>query len=167
MRIYRDTRFSSDKTPYKARVAMICPVPGGKRMQSPAFGLQFDWRTVGLIAEDCAFSPEQLSAYREALGDNDGASAVRTAIGEIDASGRGSRRSQRRSSALESRLGSRSVGKKGLRLHFLEKLLAVDALQNLPSPASRERSRSERERWTVTRLARPRLRILARSTVLN
>ena len=36
-RIYRDTRFSADKTPYKTHIAAIFPKKGGERGSTPGF----------------------------------------------------------------------------------------------------------------------------------
>ncbi|MEZ4581180.1 MAG: DUF2461 family protein [Caldilineaceae bacterium] len=41
MRIYRDTRFSRDKTPYKTNVAFVFWEGPNKKMENPSFGFQF------------------------------------------------------------------------------------------------------------------------------
>jgi uncharacterized protein (TIGR02453 family) len=41
-RIYRDTRFSKDKSPYKTHAGMYFPVRGGKDVHTPGFYLHFE-----------------------------------------------------------------------------------------------------------------------------
>ncbi|MBK9125366.1 MAG: DUF2461 domain-containing protein [Chloroflexi bacterium] len=49
MRLHRDTRFSTDKSPYKTHIPMMFPV-GGKKMDSPGFGLQITLDGVDCMA---------------------------------------------------------------------------------------------------------------------
>lgn len=93
MRIYRDTRFSADKRPYKTTVAMMFVPPGSKKMAAPGFGLQITPEYAELVAGQFAFQPEQLERYRQAvLADGPGraleeaAAAVRAA-GDAPAAG--------------------------------------------------------------------------------
>jgi uncharacterized protein (TIGR02453 family) len=77
MRIYRDTRFSKDKTPYKTNVAMMFMPKGNKRMEAPGFGLQITPEQVESMAGLFAFGPQQLDLYRAAvLHDQTGAALV-------------------------------------------------------------------------------------------
>ncbi len=69
MRIYRDVRFSKDKTPYKTQVAMMFTSLEGKRMEQPGYGLQLSPRGVELIAGVFRFTPERLARYRECVLD--------------------------------------------------------------------------------------------------
>ncbi len=69
MRIYRDTRFSKDKTPYKTAVAGMWWQGAGKKTENPAFGFQITKDGMGLMAGMFGFSKEQLAAYREAVVD--------------------------------------------------------------------------------------------------
>lgn len=41
-RIYRDTRFSRDKSPYKTHTGMYFPLRGGKNVQTPGFYLHLE-----------------------------------------------------------------------------------------------------------------------------
>jgi uncharacterized protein (TIGR02453 family) len=70
MRIYRDTRFSPDKTPYKTNVAMLFTPPGERRMESPGFGLQITPEQVDLMAGIFMFTKPQLEVYRAAVLDS-------------------------------------------------------------------------------------------------
>lgn len=69
MRIYRDTRFSKDKTPYKTNIAVAFWEGSNKKMRNPIFGFQFGPEGGGLMAGMHAFQPEQLAAYRTAVAD--------------------------------------------------------------------------------------------------
>jgi uncharacterized protein (TIGR02453 family) len=70
MRIYRDTRFSADKSPYKPNVAMMFSAGQGGKMATPGFGLQVTPEQVELIAGVFAFTPPALEAYRKAVLDD-------------------------------------------------------------------------------------------------
>ena len=69
MRIYRDTRFSKDKTPYKTAVAGMWWQGAGKKTEVPAFGFQVTKNGMGLMAGMFGFGKEQLAVYREAVLD--------------------------------------------------------------------------------------------------
>lgn len=80
MRIYRDTRFSKDKTPYKSNIAMMFWRGAGKKTQHPAFGLQITPDDTGLMAGMFSFPGPMLTAYREAVdSDTTGAALVKAA----------------------------------------------------------------------------------------
>jgi uncharacterized protein (TIGR02453 family) len=66
MRLYRDTRFSKDKSPYKTNIAMIFN-EGGKKMNSVGFGLQITPDYAELMAGLFAFDKGQLETYRNAV----------------------------------------------------------------------------------------------------
>lgn len=67
MRIYRDTRFSEDKTPYKTSIAGMWWDGPGKKTQSPAFGFHLDRRGMDLMAGMFQFDKAQLKRYRDAV----------------------------------------------------------------------------------------------------
>lgn len=78
MRIYRDVRFSEDKSPYKTQIAMMFPSGEGKKMKQPGFGLQLSVRGVELMAGLFRFEKEGLQRYRVAVDDQQsGAELVR------------------------------------------------------------------------------------------
>ncbi|MCB9148866.1 MAG: DUF2461 domain-containing protein [Caldilineaceae bacterium] len=70
MRIYRDTRFSPDKTPYKTNVAMIWWQGNRKKMENPSFGFQAGTAGAGLYAGQFTFPKEMLTPYRNAVADD-------------------------------------------------------------------------------------------------
>jgi uncharacterized protein (TIGR02453 family) len=66
-RIYRDTRFSKDKSPYKTHAGMYFPVRGGKDVHTPGFYLHLEpgacFAAAGLWHPDAA----ALAKVREAI----------------------------------------------------------------------------------------------------
>lgn len=77
MRLHRDTRFSADKSPYKTHVPMMFPV-GGKKMDSPGFGLQITLDGVDCMAGVFGFDKGALARYRDAVaGDEHGPALVK------------------------------------------------------------------------------------------
>lgn len=87
MRIYRDTRFSKDKTPYKDRIAMGFPEGTGKKMQTPSFGIQISADEAGLMAGVFSFDKEQLQTYREAVTDKELGFELVEAVKKVQSSG--------------------------------------------------------------------------------
>ena len=70
MRIYRDTRFSKDKTPYKTNITLMFWEGDGKKTENPGFGLRYDLDGAGLMVGMHGFPKPTLSAYREAVLDD-------------------------------------------------------------------------------------------------
>jgi len=69
-RIYRDVRFSKDKTPIKERIGLIFWQGRGKRMQSSSFYLHFDDKSIFFAVGIRGFSPEMRACYREYILDD-------------------------------------------------------------------------------------------------
>jgi uncharacterized protein (TIGR02453 family) len=69
-RIYRDTRFSPDKTPYKTHIAAIFPRHSAVKREGAVFYLHFTEKE--LLAFAGVYSPDrdELLAYRTLLRDN-------------------------------------------------------------------------------------------------
>lgn len=86
-RIYRDTRFSADKTPYKTSIAMMFVLEGHQRMTAPGFGLQITPEQVELVAGMFSFSKAQLEAYRAAVLDDDRGQALMAAVAQVRSAG--------------------------------------------------------------------------------
>ncbi len=63
-RIYRDLRFSKDKTPIKSRMGLIFWQGRGRRMQSSAFYLHFSPDELFVAVGIRGFSAEMLACYR-------------------------------------------------------------------------------------------------------
>ena len=70
-RIYRDIRFSKDKTPIKSTIGFIFWQDCGKRMQSSAFYLHFNPDELFFAVGIRKFSKELLETYREYIKDKD------------------------------------------------------------------------------------------------
>jgi uncharacterized protein (TIGR02453 family) len=83
MRIYRDTRFSKDKTPYKT--ALHLRFAAGKL--SPALMLRITPDELGLAAGCFGFDASQLVGYRRAVGDAKAARSLRAAIARAEKAG--------------------------------------------------------------------------------
>lgn len=87
MRIYRDTRFSKDKTPYKTNVAFLFWEGARKKMENPSFGFQFGDFGAGLYAGIFRFPKETLAAYRDAVVDDKMGPALEDAIVAVKRAG--------------------------------------------------------------------------------
>jgi uncharacterized protein (DUF2461 family) len=70
MRIYRDTRFSKDKTPYKTWVGLVFWEGAGKKTENPGFYFGFD-----------------TSGGRQAVADDDSGAELEAALAEVAATG--------------------------------------------------------------------------------
>ena len=66
-RIYRDTRFSKDKSPYKTNLALWFWVGNKAKFESPGYYFHLDAQKLMLGAGIHTFSKELLKAYREAV----------------------------------------------------------------------------------------------------
>lgn len=64
-RIYRDTRFSKDKTPIKSKIGVIFWQGTHIRMQSSCFYLHFSPQELLIAAGIRTFDPDLLAAYRD------------------------------------------------------------------------------------------------------
>ena len=80
MRIYRDTRFSKDKTPYKTNISGLFWEGAGKKTEHPAFGFQLTANSIGLMAGIFGFPKPMLTAYRAAVLDDKLGPALQEAI---------------------------------------------------------------------------------------
>jgi uncharacterized protein (TIGR02453 family) len=69
-RIYRDTRFSADKTPYKTHVAAIFPHHGLGKQSSAGFYFHLTEKSVGIAAGSYMPGPDELRAVRAWLAEN-------------------------------------------------------------------------------------------------
>jgi uncharacterized protein (TIGR02453 family) len=70
MRIYRDLRFSKDKRPYNTRLRLFFWEGERKKMENPGFFLRIDPSGVELYAGTHRFVKPFLTAYREAVADD-------------------------------------------------------------------------------------------------
>lgn len=87
MRIYRDTRFSKDKTPYKTNISMSFWEGAGKKMANPGFFIRFEPGGGGIYVGQHVFDKVKLKAYREAVVDEEMGSELEEALAKVKASG--------------------------------------------------------------------------------
>ena len=88
MRIYRDTRFSKDKTPYKRHVDMMFWEGIGRKIDCPAFGLRISpVEGNGLMTGMHGFPKSMLAAYRDAVVDDDLGPELVQAIDSVKSAG--------------------------------------------------------------------------------
>ena len=69
-RIYRDTRFSADKTPYKTHLAAIFPHRNLGKQASAGFYFHLTEKSVGIAAGSYMPGPDELRAVRTWLAEN-------------------------------------------------------------------------------------------------
>ena len=69
-RIYRDTRFSADKTPYKTHLAAIFPHRGLEKHSSAGFYFHLTAKSAGIAAGAYQPGPDELRAVRAWLAEN-------------------------------------------------------------------------------------------------
>ena len=79
-RIYRDVRFSKDKSPYNARLHMVFWT-GDHPQRSPALHIVLHPDHVGYGAGEWGMSPERLDTYRNALRRPSNIDALKVALG--------------------------------------------------------------------------------------
>jgi uncharacterized protein (TIGR02453 family) len=87
MRIYRDTRFSADKSPYKTNISGLFWEGAAKKTESPAFGFQLEASGMGLMAGIFTFPPPFLAAYRAAVMDERLGLELEQALGTVREAG--------------------------------------------------------------------------------
>jgi len=86
-RIYRDIRFSKDKTPIKSRIGVIFWQGAGKRMQSSSFYMHFSPDEIFFAAGIRGFSKETLSAYRDYIKNDKHSSELVKILDKLKAMG--------------------------------------------------------------------------------
>jgi uncharacterized protein (TIGR02453 family) len=82
-RIYRDTRFSHDKTPYKTHIASVFPRAGMGKTTCAGFYFCVSHESVEIAAGMYMPGPEELAAVRHAIADDD--RAIRRLLGDATA----------------------------------------------------------------------------------
>jgi uncharacterized protein (TIGR02453 family) len=87
MRLYRDTRFSADKTPFKTNVAIMFVPEGRPKMGAPGFGIQITTENVELVSGQFAFDALQLERYRQAALDDVMGTALLDAVSRVTTTG--------------------------------------------------------------------------------
>lgn len=87
MRIYRDTRFSADKSPYKSWIGIRFWEGGPKAGGNPGFYFGFDATAGGLHVGMHGFDKTMLAAYREAVNDDELGAELEATLESVSATG--------------------------------------------------------------------------------
>jgi uncharacterized protein (TIGR02453 family) len=83
LRIYRDIRFSKDKTPYKTNLGIVFWEGARPKMEDPSFYFHMDATTAFFYSGFYQFPRDYLRAYREAIDDPTIGSELETILEEI------------------------------------------------------------------------------------
>jgi uncharacterized protein (TIGR02453 family) len=86
-RIYRDVRFSKDKSPYKTHLGMVFWLGPGKKTNSPGFYVGLSSDGAGAHAGMWRFPKETLASYRHAMGDPSKADRLQEIVDRLDSQG--------------------------------------------------------------------------------
>lgn len=87
MRIYRDIRFSKDKTPYKTAIAGMFWEGEGKKTESSSFGFHMEPDGMKLMAGMWGFPKPALLAFREGVDDEKMGAKLEKALQKVMGSG--------------------------------------------------------------------------------
>lgn len=87
MRIYRDVRFSKDKSPYKTWLGMIFWEGAGKKGGKPSFYFGLDAEGGGIHAGLYGFDKPMLAAYRSAVLDDKMGTELSEIVATLKAAG--------------------------------------------------------------------------------
>jgi uncharacterized protein (TIGR02453 family) len=86
-RIYRDTRFSKDKSPYKTNLAMLFWYDGGLRLEMPCYYVNIQPPDLMLGVGIYQFPTDLLARFRSAVADEEQGEVLRTIVDSIQAIG--------------------------------------------------------------------------------
>jgi len=86
-RIYRDTRFSKDKTPIKTKIGIMFWQGTAHRMQSPCFYMQYKVEEVFIATGIRLFKTDLLKQYREYIKDEKNAKALHEILEDLKEKG--------------------------------------------------------------------------------
>lgn len=87
LRIYRDVRFSRDKTPYNPNIRVVFWEGPRKKTENPGFFIKIDQKGAGVFAGMHTFCKEHLAAYRDAVADSKNGPALLHARSEVEQAG--------------------------------------------------------------------------------
>jgi uncharacterized protein (TIGR02453 family) len=87
MRIYRDTRFSKDKTPYKTHLGIVFWEGRRKKLENPGFYFQLESTDASLYTGFYRFPKSYLKAYRQAVIDRQLGSDLASIMEDLSAGG--------------------------------------------------------------------------------
>lgn len=87
MRIYRDIRFSADKTPYNTRLRIYFQEGSGKLEKTLGYFFHMNHEDAELLAGQYTFDKQVLETYRAAVADEKTGRALEDALATIRAAG--------------------------------------------------------------------------------
>jgi uncharacterized protein (TIGR02453 family) len=87
MRIYRDLRFSKDKTPYNANLRVVFWQGAGKKTENPGFFFGMDAHGAALYGGMYSFPKPVLTAYQAAVGGEKGGAELEAALASLKSAG--------------------------------------------------------------------------------
>lgn len=87
MRIYRDVRFSKDKTPYKTNLGISWWEGPGKKMEEPGYFFHLDKEGAWFANGMYIFPKDAMAAYRKAVDQEKRGKALANIIEEAEAAG--------------------------------------------------------------------------------
>ncbi|MCA9938746.1 MAG: DUF2461 domain-containing protein [Anaerolineales bacterium] len=87
MRIYRDTRFSKDKSPYKTNVGIVFWEGSGKKMELPGFYFHLSAEEAWIGGGLYMLPQQSMDTFRQAVADEEGGAALQRIIGTLSAAG--------------------------------------------------------------------------------
>ncbi len=88
MRIYRDIRFSKDKTPYHTYLSGLFWEKPGKKNTRPGFGFRLRADGLDLVAGQFGFDKNGMEAYRAAVLDEELGPGLVEILGDLEKDGR-------------------------------------------------------------------------------
>ncbi|MBN2379952.1 DUF2461 domain-containing protein [candidate division WOR-3 bacterium] len=86
-RIYRDVRFSPDKSPYKTHLGIFFWEGPGKKMDNPGYYFHLEPGGALMYAGKYQFSPDQLAVFRDAVADKEKGTELERAIDAVKKAG--------------------------------------------------------------------------------
>ena len=87
MRIYRDVRFSKDKSPYNTYLRMMFWEGEGKKTENPGFFFSISPKGAGIFTGMHEFSKPRLEVYRDSVVDTKRGSELEKAIASLEKAG--------------------------------------------------------------------------------
>jgi len=86
-RIYRDVRFSKDKSPYKTHLGILFWEGEGKKMENPGYYFHLEPAGSVIYAGQYMFDKQTLQNYRNAVADDERGTELEKAIQKVKKSG--------------------------------------------------------------------------------
>ena len=87
LRIYRDVRFSKDKTPYNTNLRVVFWEGDAKRTENPGYYVSIEPTGASVFCGQHGFPKPVLEAYREAVVDDSLGEGLEKAIASVEAAG--------------------------------------------------------------------------------